>query len=137
MSAPDVQGFIEAQERLNDLLGEDVTFIALEPKVWPAGTQLDPETNEPFDPIIKPDSGGGEIATVVRCTPIEGAIRAQDPTRISPSGVRDTEELVFSVKWYDTPLVANAVYVDHNGERYHVTDIKNDDDRTLVYTEPT
>lgn len=137
MSAPDVQGFIEAQERLNDELGEDVTFIALLPKVWPAGTQLDPETNEPFDPIIKPESGGDEVATVVRCTPIEGAIRAQDPTRISPSGVRDTEELVFSVKLADTPLVIDAVYVDHNGERYHVTDIKNDDDRTLVYTEPT
>lgn len=137
MSTPDVAGFREAQERLNDELGEDVTFIALEAKVWPPGTPLDPESQEPFDPTIKPVSGGGEIATVVRCTPIEGAVRAQDPTRISPSGVRDTEELVFSVKWFDEPLVADAVYVDHNGERYHVTDIKNDDDRYLVYTEPT
>jgi hypothetical protein len=137
MTTPDIAGFQEAQDRLNDELGEDVTFIAVEPKVWPAGTPVDRETGEPLDPIIEPESGGGEIATVVRCTPIEGAIRAQDPTRISPSGVRDTEELVFSVKLVDTPLVADAVYVDHNGERYHVTDVKNDDDRTLVFTEPT
>lgn len=135
--APDADGFRDAQEKLTLVLGEDVTFIAVEPKVWPPGTPLDKETGEPYDPTIQPVSGGGEIATVVRVTPIEGAIRAQDPTRISPSGVRDTEEMVFSVNSGDYPLVEDAVYVDHNGERFHVTDIKNDDDRYLVFTEPT
>lgn len=137
MTAPDLTGFVAAQEHLNEVMGEDVVFIALEPKVWPPGTPLDPESGEPFDPTVKPDSGGGEIATVVRSTPIEGAVRAQDPTRISPSGVRDTEELVFIINADDLAFVQDAVYVDHNGERYHVTDIKNDDDRYLVFTEPT
>lgn len=134
---PDADGFRDAQELLNDTLGEDVTFIVLEPKVWPAGTPLDPETGVPFDPTIKPESGGGEIATVIRCTPIEGRTRSLDRTEVGPSGVRDTEEIVFSVKDGDYPAIQDAVFVDHNGERYHVTDIRNDDDRYLVLTEPT
>lgn len=137
VDGPDVDGFRDAQNLLNDTLGEDVAFIALEPKVWPVGTPLDPETGEPFDPTVKPASGGGEITTVVRCTPIEGRVRAEDPTRISPSGVRDTEQQAFSVKSGDYPAIQDAVYVDHNGERYHVTDVRNDDDRYLVFTEPT
>lgn len=137
MTQPDYSGFVEAQDRLNEVLGEDVTFIAVEPKVWPPGTALDPETGEPFDPIVKPDSGGGEVATVVRCTPIEGAVRGSDETEVSASGLRDVGEPVFSVLIADAPLIEDAIYVDHNQERYRISDVKNDDDRVLVYTEAT
>lgn len=137
MSAPDLQGFRDAQVRLNDELGEDVTFIAIEPKVYGPGVTLDPETGDPFDPIQQPISGGGEIATVLRVTPIEGAAGHQDQTVVGPSGVRDVMEPVFSVLTADILLIEDAIFVDHNGERYHITDVKNDDDRYLVFTEPT
>lgn len=137
MSAPDVQGFQEAQARLNDVLGEDVVFIAFEPKVYGPGVTLDPETGDPFDPIQQPISGGDEIATVLRVTPIEGAAGHQDQTLVGPSGVRDVLEPVFSVMATDIALITDAIFVDHNGERYHITDVKNDDDRYLVFTEAT
>jgi hypothetical protein len=134
---PDVEGFRDAQAKLVEVLGEDVTFIHFEDKVWAPDVQLDPETNEPYDPTTQPVSGGGEVAVTLRVTPIEGGQNDEDETLVGPSGLRDINEPVFIVNSGDAPLIEDSVYVDHNGERYHITDIKEDDDRYLVFTEPT
>lgn len=137
MIEPDMQGFKDAQNVLIQQTGEDVTFIAFAPKVYDPAVQLDPESGEPFDPTLQPTSGGEEIAVTLRVVPIEGRTRANDETEVGPSGIRDTWEPVFIVQLADTADLAGAEYVDHNGERYHITDVKNDDDRTLVFTEAT
>lgn len=134
---PDVDGFRDAQNKLVEALGEDVSFIILEDKVYAPGVPLDPETGEPFDPIIEPISGGGETAIVLRVVPVEGGLRPNDETQVQPLGLVDTTEPSFIVLSGDYPLIEDAVYVDHDGERYHITDIKNDDDRYIVYTEAT
>jgi hypothetical protein len=134
---PDTDGFRDAQDRLIEGLGEDVTFITPEPKVYAPDVMLDPETGEPFDPIAEPISGGGETAVTLRVVPIEGHQRADDETEVRPMGLMDTLSPVFIVHSGDAPQLEGAVYVDHNGERYHITDVKNDDDRYLVYTEAT
>jgi hypothetical protein len=103
---PDIQGFITAQDRLRVVLGKDVTFFIRGTPVWPVGTQLNPETGRPFDPVIDPVSGAEETSVVKRAgvtfRPIH--VNVEDPL-----GDKDAHKFVV------------------NGTSYKLTDWERDD----------
>lgn len=70
----DLEGFAEAQQLLRDQFGEDIDFYFPEEDAWPAGTQLDPESGQPFDPTVLP------VASAIASTRVSGNLS----TRITP-----------------------------------------------------
>jgi hypothetical protein len=62
---PDFAGFEDAQRRLRAALARTVIVHSTTPAVYPPGTPLDPESGEPHDPTIAPESGGEDVSQVI------------------------------------------------------------------------
>lgn len=139
---PDLQGFRDAQARLNAALGTVVEFLAPIATQWPPGTKLDPETGRPLDPTIKPTGGGGFSEVEVRVTVAEPQVQdSSSDVETGPSGVRRDETPVFIVLESDFDLIDGATRVRWLGETYAITEVNPDGIgsvmRYLVFTEAT
>lgn len=139
---PDLQGFREAQERLNVALGTTVVFQVPVAKQWPPGTKLDAQTGQPFDPTIKPVGGGGYTEFEVNATVAEPQVQdSSSDVDTGPSGVRRDETPVFIVMETDFALIQDATRVLWHGQPYAITEIQPDGIPTvfryLVFTEAT
>jgi hypothetical protein len=104
---PDLDGFRAAQDRARALFGEAVVMLAPVVVVeWPAGTALDPETNEPYDPTIQPVSSAQASASVnavvMQKLPNDAAERA------TPIGDLSTFSLILDVSPADHDLASAA-----------------------------
>lgn len=74
MDVPDLAGFRDAQTRLVQGLGTDVTFSFSASATYPSAAYIDLETGKPLDPTIAPLSASSsppitERATVIRNSP--------------------------------------------------------------------
>jgi hypothetical protein len=69
---PDLQGFRDASVRLRAAMGREVVFLLPEETVWPDGTILDPETQEPYDPTIVPAASGWASASATALVVLPG-----------------------------------------------------------------
>jgi hypothetical protein len=142
---PNLAGFREAQSRLIQEFGEDLTWFFPVEKSWPPGTPIDPETNEPYDPTIQPLASGFTSAVVkagVISRPIGGARSAlSDTIQVEPIGQVKTETIVLSVDyetWIEEAL-DKATEVEVHSDRFRVN-MTNEDQlgdgppqRVLVY----
>jgi hypothetical protein len=143
MGAPDIDGFRDAQVRLNQAMGTDAIFRTPTAKQWPEGTQIDPDTGEPYDPTIDPIEGSGAFNDqVVRVTVSEPQVQdGSSDVEVNPSGVRRDENPVFIVMEADEPKITAATHVVYLGQTYRITDIQPDGLTTvmrfLVWTEAT
>lgn len=136
---PDIPAFHDAQKRLNEALGEAVQFLTPQTPVWPEGTELDPETGKPYDPLIDPESGGGYDATEVQASvALKAEIEDVDEGR---SGYRPDEEPIFIIMAEDYASVAGATRVAWNEGEFRITRFRPDSlqgvYRYLVLTEAT
>ncbi len=138
---PNIAGFKEAQQRLRDQLGVDVTFKIPTAPVWPAGTPLDPQTGRPYDPTVEPQSGGGFTSVVKKVglvfRPIK--VNVEDPVGDEvQGGIRHGESLALTISVADYAAVQNAAQVNVEGTEYRVMSIIADpglDDRYIVFGE--
>jgi hypothetical protein len=133
-------------DRLRTNFGQDVAFKVPVAKVWPAGTQLDPETSEPFDPAVEPLSGGGFTDVVkhvgVITKPISPAHEGSD-TRFASGGAFSDMDAVLDMAAADKVDVENATEVVLYGDRFDIVEIKPGSlgggtgpvDRYVVYLE--
>lgn len=64
---PDIDGFVAAQRELRDAFGEEIVFTGSVTVTWPVDTEIDPETGEPYDPLIEPVSSGSPQTATVKC----------------------------------------------------------------------
>lgn len=71
--APDLPGFKDAQQRLRDHFGEEVTFLGPPEEEWDPSVPIDPETKRPYDPVIEADTRT-QPETVVKCNVVFKAI---------------------------------------------------------------
>lgn len=123
---PDFEGFAAAQRRLRESFGHDLRFYSPgEDPSWPPGTQLDPETDLPYDPTIEPVTGGDEVITTVRCSVVSR------PMGLSKSGVDGDAKLkalgwveeggiVIIVDIEDWEYVRDATKVEYADETYAI-----------------
>lgn len=138
MSAPDLTVFRDAQQRLRQSMGVDVTFQVPVPPVWPPDTQINPETGRPYDPTVDPESGGGHTPVVKRVGLIYKPISTEDAVSEERSGVRRDKALALAVEVGDYPDIEDATEVTVGGVDYAITDILRDpglDARYLAYAE--
>lgn len=128
MSTPDITGFFAAQDRLRELTGVDATFRVPTPKVWPAGTQLDRETGEPYDPTVVPVSGGEPTEVVVRCSILTQLVSSNltNATEATQAGVFRGESVALGLAEERHAEVKDATEVVVAGVEYRVTEIVPD-----------
>lgn len=139
MDGPDLQGMRDAQVRLRQYTGEDVIFYTPTGEEWPPGTVLDPQTNRPFDPLIDPIASGWASAAVnanLAFRPVSGL---NDQTVELPIGNLELGQIVAIMDIEDAKAVADATEFDAKGDRYKITQRKDDgigsNYRTLVWGE--
>lgn len=136
---PDVSGFVEAQARLRDVLGTDVTFYVPTEIVWPAGTAIDPETGRPYDPMAEPESGGDFTEVVKRVGLVFNPVPDEAPTGADVrGGLRRDGNVAFSIDAADYPDIQGATEAETGGIRYRITGIEDDagpDDRYIAFGE--
>lgn len=137
-NGPALDGFVEAQERLRIAMGEDVVFYTPETAVWPAGTQIDQQTGQPYDPTIVPESGGGETEIILHVLPVQRPIQgAGDDVIEGPAGVRNDETIAFRMVAADAVLVEDAVAASWRGLRYRISEVVDDGDQWIAFGEAT
>lgn len=140
---PDIAGFQDAQERIRLALGQNVDFQIPIAPVYPDGTQLDPETGEPYDPTVDPTSGGGNtIVTkkVVVCyAPIQGSKVPNEKGREGWQGVARGESCALLASVDDFPDIEPATGFVLNEVEYQITEIIEDGlvgmERAVVFGE--
>lgn len=128
---PNLTGFADAQERLRDKLGLDITFYWPLAMTWPAGTQLNPETGRPFNPTVVP-TASGEASASVRCSVIHrpfGLSRTgiEDQQTTTAVGMLSDENVGLIVKnealWVSASAATEFEYL---GERFEIRDTPRD-----------
>lgn len=139
---PDIAGFQDAMRRLRTATGRDVTFhIPVAPQ-WPAGTQLDPETGEPYDPTVKPTTGGGFTDVVKHVGVVykdESRLRPGADTQETAIGPRSGMDEILDLDILDYLDVQDATEVSDLDARYRIVERKQtgmtEAERVLVYME--
>lgn len=140
---PDLSGFAEAQQRLRSRFGRVVTFYKPTDVLYDASVPVDEQTGRPFDPTIKPASGGAiasasAVANVVYA-PLQGTSR--DRTMVDQLGrhSRLNKDLILDISQRDVASGAIAYSVDE--EEWKIIDVKLDGvgdlQRVVVYGEAT
>lgn len=77
MSLTGKEGFADAQSRLRDKLGMDVTFYGPTEAIYDSSVPLDPETGAPHDPMTAPTASAAASATV-RCSIVQRPFGGQE-----------------------------------------------------------
>jgi hypothetical protein len=140
---PDIAGFADAQDRLREAFGQDITFLVPQAKTWPAGTALDPETGEPYDPTTVPTSGADPTEVVKKVNVIYKALIAGDEDNVVRErlGVMQTESCALIASLADEPDIEDASEFVVNERRYRITDAVTDGltgpQRYIIFGEPT
>lgn len=138
---PDLAGFREAQLTLIAKVGADVPFFSPTTPTWPAGTKIDPETHEPFDPTIAPLASGFASASV-RCGVAIRPVGANllDTTVQTALGLLEEGQgvLIVPTTEYEANDLDGATEVEVHGDRWEVSQrtpdgIANVEHRRLVY----
>jgi hypothetical protein len=113
MPAADLAGFADAQRRLRNEFAEEVTFFYPEQSEWPAGTPLDPETGEPYDPTVVPITASAASAAV-RCNVGFYSTVAQrgEQADNSPAGTLDKTHVLLIADITAASAIAPAVEFD-------------------------
>jgi hypothetical protein len=140
---PDTVGFSAAQDRLRELLGVDATFIITAAAVWPAGTQLDPESGKPYDPFLEPEVPGAVTEVTLRCSfahrPFTPGMWGGLDTPNTPIGTVDRGISALIVAYADYPSVKDAARVRVADETWDVevwrSDVLAGHNRWIVYLE--
>lgn len=125
---PNFDGFREAQKRLRQSFGHDVVWISYAAATYPPGTELNPETGEPYDPEVVPTSGG-ELRTTVRCSIVSRQVSGSPPkdqVTKKAIGWMEMGGVVAIVDIEDYHLVRDAVEFEYAGDRYTIRDDTHD-----------
>jgi hypothetical protein len=125
---PDLAGFAEAQQRLRDRFGRVVTFYRPSDALYSPDVPLDEQTGQPFDPTIRPASGGAlasasATANVVYA-PLAGTSRDKTVSDQLGRHSKLNKNLILGIE--DQSVASGAVRFEVDGEHWKIVDVKLD-----------
>lgn len=138
--SPNLDGFIDAQRRLRDKLGRDVTFFTPVAPTYDAALSsaaFDPETGFPFDPTIEPTSQPYASAVVrgSRVFKPLALIRGESNADELGTQSRLNQQIIVDIDDFDS--VKDAEFYEFDGERWHIVDTITDgigsEQRVMVF----
>lgn len=119
---PDLEGFRAAQRRHVANMGHDATFHLPGAQTYPAGTALDPQTGEPYDPRIQPETNtGGDVVKKVNVIQRPAGGGLEGPTVAARNALMSAADVVLILLAEDHAAVQTATHVTVFGERYKIT----------------
>lgn len=138
---PDIAGFADAQNRLRLGLGQDIGFRIPQAPAWPAGTAVDPESGEPYDPTTVDASGPPDVVTKKVNVIFRALIAGSDDVVVRERlGVMTTEGCALIAAAADKADIVEATEFTVNGRRYRITDTVDDGltavQRYIIFGEP-
>lgn len=126
---PDLDGFREASITLRAAMGREVVFLTPTETVWPEGTPLDPQTGEPYDPVIQPLASGWASAAVPDALVVVpgGSVRVDTVTN-QPIGEIEAGQavVIIAAASYAIPQVEAATRVVLFDGTYDITEADPD-----------
>jgi len=122
-----LDGFADAQRRLRDKVGMQVSFFTPVASSYPAGTPLNPETGRPYDPTIKPLASGFTSAAV-KCSIVRRPFGAKtsDITETTALGLMGTENVGLIMGSASWPPVSAATEFEVFDARFEIRDTTYD-----------
>jgi hypothetical protein len=125
---PDLAGFAEAQRRLRSRFGRVVTFYKPTDALYDPGVPIDQQTGQPFDPTIKPASGGAlasasAVASVVY-QPLQGTSRDRTLSDQLGRHSKLNKDLILDIG--QRGIASGAVRFEIDGETWAIVDTKLD-----------
>lgn len=138
--APDIAGFIAAQDELRTNLGSSVTFRTPIAPAWPAGTKINPDTGEPYSPMVKRTNAEFTEQTVQALIIVKqgSPMRPQADTQVEEVGLLPGMDIILDVDDEAKALVGDASQFVVNGQDFKVEEwkpfsVKDQVYRHLVY----
>lgn len=127
-ASANMAGFLDAQQRLREQVGIDAVFVHPGQITWPAGTAINPETGEPYDPFVTPESSIPDQRETVRCGKLTRAMGAPEG-RIEDTAIGSMTAfgmaLTFSLDDWDR--VDGAETVEAEGDEWRVRQLRRDE----------
>lgn len=136
---PDLAGFVDAQNRKRELIGEDITLLFPPSLDWPPGTPLDPQTGRPYDPMVEPVASAQASAVVRAGVAFRAVNRAGigGETDVAALGYLDNSHIMLNLPLACAAVASGAQDFIAREERYKITATKEDGigivARVLVY----
>lgn len=135
---PDYAGYREAQERLRELLGEPVVLLAPADRTYPPGTAIDPESGEPYDPLIEPTASAQASAQVTARVAYKGVpSNPEHADNLGALGWMEDSDVVAITGSAAASAASGAVSMVIRDERYEIRDSRFDGlagiDRYLIF----
>lgn len=138
MPDPDLAGLQNALAELREKTGEEVLFFFEETLEYPPGTEIDPETGKPYDPLIEPTKGESDDPLFIKCSVAFRPSFAED-TEESRIGNIKVNQVLLSMSITEWDLVASAVSFNVKADNYLIVKSTRDgigsDYRQLVWGE--
>jgi hypothetical protein len=122
----DIADFITATKGLRSGQGSPVTFLVPQEPTWPPGTAINPDTNTPYDAMVKRTNA--EYDEVVKTCGVilkqASPLRPQSDIRVEPAGIMEAQDIILDVDSDDYPDIAEASDFMVNGQTYTVEERK-------------
>jgi len=135
---PNLAGMRDALERKRVALGQSVVFVFEPVPTWPAGTQFDPLTERPYDPLIEPTKETTPEAVTKDCSVAFRPLFQEDTEEKALGDVKTNVILVW-LPLAEADDVVDAVAFLVKSERYRIRKQTEDgigeDFRWLVWGE--
>lgn len=137
---PDLAGYREAQERLRSVLGEPIVLLQAATRSYDPGVALDPETGEPYDPLIEPQESAQASAQVQGRIAFRGVPGSPDAASMDSAlgWMEDTDVAVITGS-AAASAASGAVSMVIRDERYEIRTARFDGivgtDRYLIFGE--
>lgn len=126
---PDLAGFVDAQQRLRDNQGEDITFFYPVEVTFAPGTPIDAQTGRPYDPMVEPVASA-QASGMIRCGVAFRALSRSGTgtgeADVGAAGYFDTDHVMLNAPIYAASAASAAVSFVARGEQYKVTAQKDD-----------
>lgn len=131
--APDITGFVAAASSLRQVTGDSITFSIPQPPQWPAGTRINPDTNEPYDAMVKPTNAPVQVTITASVILKEASpLRPQADTHVTEAGLMSGMDIILDIDatvragqtQSDYQQVQNATEFTYAGRRYRIEEWK-------------
>lgn len=133
---PDLAGFRDAHVRARAAFAEDVEFVLDAEVTFPPGTPIDPETGEPYDPLV---TGSAVVPRVTASANIARSMGRKDVDDWQPLGSLELGDMLLIMDVATASAASAAVSFSARGESYRVRATRFDGiggiDRFLVFGE--
>lgn len=123
---PDTASFFAAAQQLRASFGDTITFSVPQDPVWPTGTQLNPDTGEPYSAMVVRTNQEYTTVTITASVILKEAspLRPQADSMFVAAGLMSGMDIILDVDSADYPTVQDATDFVYAGKNYHVEEWK-------------